>query len=37
MAEYLEGDKEHSVKHALRDEPAKEIREAIDKMLKEKY
>ena len=36
MAEYLEGDKEHSVKHALRDKPAKEIREAIDKMLKEK-
>jgi hypothetical protein len=37
MAEYLEGNKEHTVKHALRDEPAKEIREAIDTMLKNKY
>lgn len=37
MAEYLEGNKEHTVKHALRDEPSKEIREAIDTMLKEKY
>lgn len=37
MAEYLEGDKEHSVKHALRDEPPVDVREAIDKLLKEKY
>jgi len=37
MAEYLEGNKEHSVKHALRDEPSKEIRDAIDTMLNKKY
>ena len=37
LAEALEGDKEHSVKHALRDEPPQDVREAIDKLLKEKY
>lgn len=37
MTEALEGNKEHSVKHALRDEPPKDVREAIDKLLKEKY
>lgn len=37
MTEVLEGDRDHSVKHALRNEPPKEVREAIDKLLKEKY
>jgi hypothetical protein len=37
MTEALEQDKEHSVKHALRDEPPKEIRDAIDAMLAKKY
>lgn len=37
LAEALEGDKEHSVKHALRDEPPVDVREAVDKLLKEKY
>ncbi|MCR4847820.1 MAG: hypothetical protein K5920_03080 [Bacteroidales bacterium] len=37
MAEALEGDKEHAVKHALRDEPSADICEAIDAMLKKKY
>lgn len=37
MAEALEGDKDHSVKHALRDDPPMDVREAIDKLLKEKY
>ena len=37
MTEALEGDKDHSVKHALRDDPPKDVREAIDKLLKEKY
>lgn len=37
MCEALEGDKEHSVKHALRNDPAKDIREAVDKLLKDKY
>jgi len=37
LAEVLEGDKEHSVKHALRDEPPLDVREAIDAMLKKKY
>lgn len=37
MAEYLEGNKEHSVKHALRDEPPMDVREAVDKLLQEKY
>ena len=37
MAEYLEGDKEHSVKHALRDEPPVDVCEAIDAMLNKKY
>jgi hypothetical protein len=37
MTEYLEGNKEHSVKHALREEPSKEIRDAIDAMLAKKY
>ena len=30
MCEALEGDKDHSVKHALREDPAKDVREAID-------
>ena len=37
MTEALEDDRDHSVKHALRNEPPKEVREAIDKLLKEKY
>lgn len=37
MCEALEGDREHSVKHALRNDPAKDIREAVDKLLKDKY
>ena len=37
MAEALEGDRDHSVKHALREEPPVDVREAVDKMLKEKY
>ncbi len=37
MAEALEGDRDHSVKHALREEPPADIREAVDKLLKEKY
>ena len=36
MCEALEGDRDHSVKHALRDEPPADVREAIDKLLKEK-
>ena len=37
MAEALEGDREHSVKHALRDEPPLDVRKAVDRLLKEKY
>ena len=37
MCEALEGDHDHAVKHALRDEPPKDVREAIDKLLKEMY
>lgn len=37
MCEALEGDRDHSVKHALRDEPPLDVREAVDKLLKEKY
>ena len=37
MCEALEGDREHSVKHALRYDPVKDIREAVDKLLKDKY
>lgn len=37
MCEALEGDRDHSVKHALRNDPPKDVCEAIDKMLKEKY
>lgn len=37
MAEVLEGDRDHSVKHALRQDPAKDVREAVDKLLKDKY
>ena len=37
LAEMLEGDKEHSVKHALRSEPPQDVRDAIDDMLKKKY
>ncbi len=37
MCEALEGDRDHSVKHALRDEPPVDVREAVDKLLKEKY
>lgn len=37
LAEALEQDKDHSVKHALRDDPPQEIRDAIDRLLKNKY
>lgn len=37
MCEALEGDRDHSVKHALREDPPMDVREAIDKLLKEKY
>ena len=37
IAQALEGDKEHSVKHALREEPPVDICEAIDAMFKKKY
>lgn len=37
ICEALEGDREHSVKHALREEPPQNIREAVDKLLKDKY
>ena len=37
MCEALEGDRDHSVKHALRDEPPVDVREAVDKLLAEKY
>lgn len=37
MAEALEGDRDHSVKHALREEPPVDVRKAIDRLLKEKY
>ena len=37
MAEALEGDRDHSVKHALREEPSKEICNAVDAMLLRKY
>ena len=37
LTEALEQDKEHSVKHALRDDPPQDIQEAITAMLKRKY
>ena len=37
MAESLEGDRDHSVKHALREDPAMDVRDAIDALLKDKY
>ena len=37
MCEALEGNRDHSVKHALRDNPPMDVREAIDKLLKDKY
>jgi hypothetical protein len=37
LAYALEGNKEHSVKHALRNEPPKDIRDAIDAMLAKNY
>ena len=37
MAEALEGNRDHSVKHALREEPSKEICNAIDAMLLREY
>ena len=37
MCEALEGDRDHSVKHALREDPPKDVREAIDALLKNKY
>ena len=37
MTRALEGDSDHSVKHALRDEPPVDVREAVDKLLQEKY
>lgn len=37
MAEALEGVRDHSVKHALREEPPMDVCEAVDKLLKAKY
>ena len=37
LAEALEDDRDHSVKHALRDNPPEDVREAVDRLLKEKY
>lgn len=37
LAMALEGDKDHSVKHALRNDPPQEIRDAVDAILKTKY
>lgn len=37
LTEALEGDKEHSVKHALRDDPPQPIQEAITAMMKRKH
>jgi len=37
LARALEGNEEHSVKHALRDEPPMDVREAMDRMMKKKY
>ncbi len=37
IAQALEGDKDHSVKHALRAEPPKDVRDAVDKLLNDKY
>ena len=37
MCEALEDDRDHSVKHALRDDPPVDVREAVDKLLAEKY
>jgi len=37
MCEALEGDRDHSVKHALREDPPVDVRQAVDRLLKEKY
>ena len=37
ICEALEGDRDHSVKHALREEPPQNIRAAVDNLLKDKY
>lgn len=37
LAEALEGDKDHSVKHALRDNPPQEVSDALDKYFANKY
>lgn len=37
MCEALEGDRDHSVKHALRDDPPADVCKAIDTLLNEKY
>ena len=37
MTEALEGNHDHSVKHALREEPPLDVRKAVDRLLKEKY
>ena len=37
LAYALEQNKEHSVKHALREDPPKDVRDAIDAMLAKKY
>ncbi len=37
LAYALENNKEHSVKHALRNEPPRDVRDAIDTMLAKKY
>lgn len=37
LAQALEQDKEHSVKHALRENPPKDVKDAIDDLLNSKY
>ena len=37
LCKALEGDRDHSVKHALREEPPLDVRKAVDRLLKEKY
>lgn len=37
LCKALEGDCDHSVKHALREEPPLDVRKAVDRLLKEKY
>jgi hypothetical protein len=37
LAEALEGSKDHAVKIPLRDDPPRDVRDAVDKLIKEKY